>query len=140
MVDRHHLRAEPMRLSGHAERAPERVVEDDDVGADRAEGLAQRPGAEREPVAVGGGELERAQLVPPAHVALAPAGYDQVVLERSGLRREARLLVEVGTDAAASLGVEQGDIADDQAVAGGVRRGDRTVHGDNGGTRRDEGC
>ena len=140
VVDGDHRGAEPVGLPGDAMRAPERVVQDHHIWTDRAQRLAKRTAAQREPVPVRGGELERAQLMASARVVLAPTGDDQVVLERSGLRRVARLLVEVGANPAATFGVEQGDVADHETIAGGARRGDRTVHGDNGGVRDDQGC
>ena len=54
--------------------------------------------------------------MPAALVALALARGHEVVLERPGRRCIVCLLVEVRSNAAASLGVEQGDIADDKPI------------------------
>lgn len=63
-----------------------------------------------------------------AVVALALAGNDEVVLEQVCLAGKADFLVQVGADAAASLRVEQGEVANDEAVAAGTGLGDRDAH------------
>ena len=128
VVHRDHRRAQPVRLARDAERAPERVVQDHDVGPDRAQRVPHRPDAEREAVTVRGGELQRAAARGVRRVELALTRYDEVVLERAGGPREARLLVQVGAYSAAALRVEQRDVANHEPVPVGGARGGSTVH------------
>jgi hypothetical protein len=136
VVDRDHRGAEPVALPGEAERPPERVVEDHDFRPDRSQRLPDRAASERHPVPVRRGELERAELVTPAVMALALARHHQVMLERARRGGEARLLVQVRADPAAAFGVEQRDVANDDTAASYIPRGGRTVHGPHFGGRR----
>jgi len=77
---------------------------------------------------------------PAAAVALASPGDDEVVLERSGTSGEARLLVEVGADASAALGVEEGHVADDERVVRSARHRDGTAHTTKSQPRRGRSC
>ena len=122
VVDGDDAGAEAVRLAGDLGRAPERVVEDHDVRAHRSQRVLHRAGAERDPVAVGGGELERAQLVEPVAVALAAPRDHDVALDRSRPAGEPRLLVEVGPDAPAARAVEHRHVADDQGIPRDPRR------------------
>src|SRR5260370_37336646 len=99
-----------MALAGHAERPPERVVEDHDVRPGRPQGLPYRPASERNPIPVGGRQLQRSQLVPARAVTLPLARDNEVMLERPGGGGKSRLLVEVRTDPAAPLRVEQRNV------------------------------
>ena len=54
-----------------------------------------------------------------AVVAFALAGNDEVVLEQVCLAGKPDLLVQIGADAAASLRVEQGEVANDEPVLRG---------------------
>ena len=128
VVDGDDPRAEAVRLARDVVRAPERVVEDHDVGAHGAQRVLEGAGAERDPVAVGRGELERAQLVAAVAVALPPAGHDDVVLERARRPGEPGLLVQVGADPAAARRVEHRHVADDQPVARDPLRPDGAAH------------
>jgi phosphoglycerate dehydrogenase-like enzyme len=110
VVDGHHLRPERVSGLGHAQRRPERVVQEDHVGAQALERALQGSGAQRDAVAVGGDQPQAGQLVAPVVVALARAGDDDVVLEGAGGARVADLRVEVGADAARTLAVEEGDV------------------------------
>ena len=130
VMDGHDRRPESMRLARDAERPPEGIVQDHDVGPHRSERLPQRPTAERQPVSVRCGELQRGELVTSARVEPALAGDHEVVLERARDPGEPGLLVEVGADPSASLRVEEGDVAHHEPVAVGVSRGGRSVHGE----------
>jgi hypothetical protein len=108
---------------GDAVGPPERVVEKDEVGLDRAQRPLQRPDPEREAVAVRGGEAERVDLVAAALVMLVAARDDHVMLEQPGGRRDPRLVLEIGANSAAPLAEEHRDVGDDRprAAAGGRR-------------------
>jgi pimeloyl-ACP methyl ester carboxylesterase len=64
-----------------------------------------------------------------AGVQPAPSRYHEVVLERARDPREPGLLVQVGPNSPAPLGVEQGDITHHEPIAIGVPRGD-CLHGE----------
>ena len=85
-------------------------MQEDHVGAQALERALQGPRAQRDAVAVGGGQAQARQLVAPVAVALARTGHDDVVLEGAGGARVADLRVEVGADAARALAVEEGDV------------------------------
>ena len=116
--------AKSVRLTGHAQRSPERVVQDHDIRAHRSERFPQRAAAEREPVTIRGGKLERGELVASAGIEPAPPRYHQMVLECARDPRVPGLLVQVGADAAAPLGVEQGHVAHHEPGAVGLARGE----------------
>jgi hypothetical protein len=63
-----------------------------------------------------------------AFVALSAPGDDEMVFERTGRGREARLLIEIGANASASFRVEQSDVTHDKGVATGVRPRDGPTH------------
>ena len=111
-MDRNHAGAEPVRLLGQPLRAPEGIVEDDEIGANPAQGLLRRPGSERHPIAVRGHQAQPAKLVQPADVSLTPSRNQQVVLDRLRAGGEPGALVEIGANPAAALAVEEGDVGD----------------------------
>ncbi len=106
--------ADLARAGDDVDRPPERVVEQDDVGAQRAQRLLQRTGAERDAVAVGGDDAQRRQLVAAVLVALLGTGDEHVVLDLPRADRVLGLGIEVGPDAAGALAVEERDVGDPQ--------------------------
>ncbi len=117
VMDRDHGGADLVRGAACEARRPVRIVEEHEIGRERAQGRREPGAAERDPVAVRGGEADRRLLVPVGlgGIALASAAggaggtarHDEMVLERPGPGGELGLGLEVGADTAAALTVEQ---------------------------------
>jgi hypothetical protein len=117
VVDGDDAGTEIVRGLRHPQRAPERVVQGDDVWSQVAEGRAQGARPDRKPVAVRRRQAQRRKLVAAVLVVLGRARDDHVVLDQPGRLRPRHLCVDVCADPATALAVEQRDVDDAQRRA-----------------------